>query len=235
MPLTSADLPIIVSALQTFKTIMEAVPQPPWTKEERDHPVAVAGCYELAKAIAPEDIDGSDFPPRVKLKLLEVCRRVEHGPCDPNCTPDQWSVLLEDAIRVIHESGKLPPPGGVTPRRQGEAPEKPRAYALNWSELIKALGRTDTPPFRRALRYLSDEHNGPIKFLGSGTSLKVDTAELVAWWNGLGGRWEELARQKADQKADQEASVKDQYPHGREAVVVPNIGGHSKKKRKNKS
>jgi hypothetical protein len=169
MPLTSADLPAIVAALQAFKPIIEAIPRPYCTEEARDYrPVAVAGCRELAKAIAPtdpdsrangynEDIDGSDFPPRVKLKLLEVWDRVARGPHDPNCTPDQWSVLLEDAIRFIQESGKLPPLGGAP--RQREAPEGPRAGALEFIPggfVYRAVRQKLTGKPLDVLKYLYD-------------------------------------------------------------------------------
>ena len=105
--------------------------------------------------------------------------------------------------------------------------ENPKSYLLSWREIVEALDLKPNEASRDQIRSLNEKYSGPITIGGRGKQPKATRENLLKWWNGLESRFEE--NQARDR--DKQATVDNQYKHGRDETVVPDISGHVKKRR----
>jgi hypothetical protein len=125
------------------------------------------------------------------------------------------------ATLAAHESGRAPD-------RPAEANTGPTDLLLNWAQILAALNMKNTKTTRNQVSKLNAEYRGPIIPASRGGQPKAGKSKLLNWWNGL----EEQFKQSQQKRADKKASVEGQHPYGRTETVVPEIGGHVKKRRK---
>jgi hypothetical protein len=112
--------------------------------------------------------------------------------------------------------------GGMT-----EQPSPPVRYLWNWREILDALGMVHDDENIRRVREANLQYDGPIILPRKGGRPKVVAAELLKWWNEL----LEIFRESAQREADTDATLQDRHDYGRHGTVLPNIGGHVKKRR----
>lgn len=109
--------------------------------------------------------------------------------------------------------------------------DKPVSYCFGWAQIVDAIGLKNDQETRNRIRRLNQEHGGPILVEGQGAQPKVNFEKLILWWNGLESRFEELR----DKQRDRHATIAATYQHGKDAVVVPDIRGSVKRRRKGKT
>ena len=113
------------------------------------------------------------------------------------------------------------PPGSIEPAAT------PTDYVIGWADILQTLNRDNNATWRGRVERLNDAHNGPIIKGATGQSPTVVKPKLIAWWNSL----EEILESKQSIRTNAEATVEEQYAHGRDATVVPEISGQVKKRR----
>ena len=96
-----------------------------------------------------------------------------------------------------------------------------------YPDMLQTLKRDNNPTEKGRLERLNDSHDGPIITGESGQPPKAERMKLIAWWNSL----EEIWKSQQSIRTNTAATVAEQYPHGRDATVVPAIGGQVKKRR----
>jgi hypothetical protein len=111
-------------------------------------------------------------------------------------------------------------------------PATPRDYLIGWPDILAALNRKsdDKEPVRR----LNEQFKGPIKIPGRGSRPMVDRAELIDWWNSLKTRHAAMGDEEALREQDREATLANQYRHGKEGhadTEAPGISGRVKHRR----
>jgi hypothetical protein len=134
---------------------------------------------------------------------------------------DKYAQVCVSALAWL--KAKLPetpqqPAGDLTPAK----------LLMNWREILDALEKENSEERQRQVRELNNLFDGPIIFPGQGGQPKADKEKLLRWWNTL----EDQFRQTQQVRADKQATVKEQFRHGRDATVVPKIAGHVKRRRK---
>src|SRR5262249_52989392 len=97
----------------------------------------------------------------------------------------------------------------------------PAKLLIGWCEILPAIDREDITRNRGLLRAANKRWDGPIAFV-TGGSPWADHDELLTWWNGLVQKMRD--RQQRQQEAQE--TVEEQHRHGRDATVLPLIGGH---------
>lgn len=107
------------------------------------------------------------------------------------------------------------------------AKEVAKQYLPTWLAILHALGLKNSREERQRVSKLNDSYSGPILFTGQGQQPKSERQALITWWNSLASIWKEQARRREDKSATTAPS----YKHGRNAVVLPEIRGHVKKRR----
>jgi len=123
-----------------------------------------------------------------------------------------------ELVEAIRSHGREPVPEETT---------RPKKYLFNWLEILDALGMTNDEERRGQVRRLNDSHAGPIAFPGKGAQPKVDRDRLIAWWNGLERRFEELEARQIDRRE----TVSESHNYGSDGTVIPEISGSIKKRR----
>ena len=114
------------------------------------------------------------------------------------------------------------------------APNPAKKLLVNWYEIADAVGRGNDDKFRRLIKRLSDERDGPIRVIGQGKQPElIERDQLVKWWNGLAEQHENAMELDEEHAANVAGSVGEgaSFRHGRSAVVLPEIGGSEKKRR----
>jgi hypothetical protein len=106
--------------------------------------------------------------------------------------------------------------------------EQPKTLLTGWHEIVAALEMQYSD--RKKIKSLNDRLGGPITDQGSGTKPMVYREDLLAWWNTMAMRQQELANQNEGRKLSAEA----QHNYGRDGKVVPEIAGAVKKRRRDK-
>jgi hypothetical protein len=107
-------------------------------------------------------------------------------------------------------------------------PPPPRKLLNGWQDITSALGmeHKEYP----SVKSLNERFTGPIKNSGKGTRPMVYHDELLAWWDTLAAKQQELANRKTGEKLSAETT----YAYGRTGNVAPEIGGSQKERRKPK-
>jgi hypothetical protein len=200
-----------------------------WTDQaerlEADYPLEMVRAYRLAVSRSWAMIR--------QLQDLDV---VDDLPKEPNVTTAaEARTALDGLIRFAKERTSAPDDFGGEHRRAvltnppaSGKNETPKDYLFGWSEIMKRLGRTDTELERKRIVRLNGSFKGPLIVEGPGSPPKVDGKELVEWWNGLESDWEERKQHEADARE----TAAEQYPHGRDGTVAPEISGHVKKRKR---
>jgi hypothetical protein len=117
--------------------------------------------------------------------------------------------------------------GPTTTTTAPSPPTKPAAYLWSWQEILDCLGLKNNKQKRDLVRKLNDSWEGPIILPKQGGQPVVIKEELRQWWNDLKRHIEE----KNQKDVDTRATVEAQHGYGKDGVVVPEIGGHVKKRR----
>jgi hypothetical protein len=110
------------------------------------------------------------------------------------------------------------PPGGC------EA--APAEYLWNWREILDALDLKNNAASQGKVREANQRYDGPISLPGKGGQPKVSKAKLLEWWNGL-----EIQFLTGGAGANAQATLAARHNCGRDGTVLPDIGGHLKKRR----
>lgn len=113
------------------------------------------------------------------------------------------------------------------PPGSNEPTATPKDYVIGWADILQALNRDNNATWRGRVERLNESHNGPIIKGATGQQPTVVKTKLIAWWNGL----EEILESQQSNRTNTAATVSEQYPHGRDATVVPGISGQVKKRR----
>lgn len=113
---------------------------------------------------------------------------------------------------------------GTTDPLDGDRPVK---LLFGWADIAEAVGQKNDEAFQKRVKALHARIQSPIVFGGQGKPPTVDRAKLLSWWNTLADRLAELESRRRDSKE----TTRDTYKHGRDGIVVPDIGGHVKKRR----
>ena len=121
------------------------------------------------------------------------------------------------------------PPATDTPPKSDESPTAPvPAILANWREILIALGLHPNVEDREKVRRLNKTYRGPIITGGQGKQPLADKAKLLEWWRGL----EAKTAAMADRNRDTRATVAAQHNYGQRGVVVPDIRGRVKSRRR---
>jgi hypothetical protein len=164
-----------------------------------------------------------------------------------------WGRAL-DVQRLIGWRGAAPPERPTRPEELGAAiaelrrwalrlcvecrrgglssvPAVPKRYLFGWREILAAVGLPNNDTNQQRLNRLNGVYEGPIVVKGQGSQPVVTEARLLRWWDGLERRFKEVDARRRDSAE----SVSEQYAHGRDGTVVPDIAGEVKKKRRRKA
>jgi hypothetical protein len=102
-----------------------------------------------------------------------------------------------------------------------------KVYLWNWREILDALGLRNDAENRRRVREANTRFAGPIVLPTKGGQPKVCKERLLGWWDALEGQFCEREQKQLDQEATLAAS----YRYGKGSTVLPDIAGHTKKRR----
>lgn len=111
-----------------------------------------------------------------------------------------------------------------------EAPQAVPQYLWNWREILDALKMPNNKESIRRVREANQQYDGPIILPSKGGQPKVIVGKLLEWWSKL----EEQIRAREQERDDTKATLEEKYNHGRDGVVLPDISGHVKKRRRKK-
>jgi hypothetical protein len=150
---------------------------------------------------------------------------------------EKYAVRLAEALREYlslrgcQVTSHTPPQQATGPVPNGEPPVI-ADYLQSWRDILDCLKKKNTRTNRDQVRRTNEQCGGPIAFTGKGSQPKVNKAKLIDWWNHLEALWETGGVKR---RLDTEATTEARYNYGRDGTVVPNISGHTQKRRGNKS
>jgi hypothetical protein len=116
--------------------------------------------------------------------------------------------------------------GGAPTATKPAAAPSPAVYLQSWSEILDSLEMKNTEVNRGRVRGANERFEGPINIPKQGGQPKANKAKLLEWWNGLEMRWEAGGAGQITA-----ATLENRHNYGRDGEVVPDIGGHTKKRR----
>ena len=93
--------------------------------------------------------------------------------------------------------------------------------------VLDAVGVQDDTSTRRQIVKYNKDYDGPIIVQKQGSQPRVEKTKLIDWWNGPESRWEEVKQRERDKTE----TVKAQHDYGRDGTVLPEIGGHVRRRR----
>jgi hypothetical protein len=155
------------------------------------------------------------------------------GKCDVHLWC-QWREAKDRLAELIESIAGSKPGGAATdqvaqaakpPKTITEPPAPPAKLLASWGEILEALGLKKKD--RNKVARLNRTRGGPIKPGKKGQQPIVDHAELLEWWNRLTIEYEVGENRRRDAKPTAAAS----HEHGRDGVVLPDIGGSERKRR----
>jgi hypothetical protein len=112
------------------------------------------------------------------------------------------------------------------------APSTAPDIAIGWPEILETINRKNAD--KELVRRLNNQFGGPIAFGGTGAQPMADKAKLRSWWASLVDRYAASREERAQQEIDREATLADQYRHGKEGhadTEAPGISGRVKRRR----
>jgi hypothetical protein len=222
-----------------FRAHDEAVPDPPPNSENELARLRLA-CLASARATGYP-------PPEVERRVNALVLALKYmlmfpmfGPW-PQGSDLKFAEVLGAAdktrglVEALAAQLKVPPGGGRTPSRgvplDPPAPAAPAEYLLSWRAILGAVGMKNTIADRQQLRTLNNKYEGPIIMPERGGQPKVDKGKLRPWWDGLESRWVEDRKEAEEKRRDREEATGERHSYGRNGEIVPDIGGHVKKRR----
>jgi hypothetical protein len=117
-------------------------------------------------------------------------------------------------------------------QRPADDTAQAKDYLFGWREILSAVNRkTDD---KALVVRLNDQFGGPIQVGGQGERPMADRAKLIAWWNRVEALHADRGDEEAQQDEDREATLSDQYRHGKEGhadTEAPDISGRVKRRR----
>ncbi len=222
----------------------EVWPQRPLADLQASHDDVRAhrrACFDVAWGVVHEMIEGTVSPGLLDIVLNDTALK-------------NWEDYLYPIINVFLQ-GDLPlgPPtqqvDSTTPATLDESLGSAGSAKVfpvplvGWQSLFAALNEPhgkqaipNTDQNRRLILRFNEELKGPITRPGGrGQQPKVEKAALMAWWSGPVKEYLNHRRDEGEQK-DESAQLTTAETHnfGRDAIVVPEIGGHVRKSRKKK-
>jgi hypothetical protein len=111
-----------------------------------------------------------------------------------------------------------------------DIPLVPKVYLTGWAAILDAVGETNDRQRRDRIKQWHEKFGGPIIMPGRGGQPTVVKAELLAWWDRLALRLQELSNRSEGKRQ----TAAEQYQRGKRATVNPGIGGHTKKRKRPK-
>jgi hypothetical protein len=176
-------------------------------------------------AVEVERLTGTDTKSRVAVALLGEALQGDEG-------------RLRDLIRTIPAAVawwsyfESPFPESLFDAASSDAAarsedEPPKHYLFGWREILDALGLENGETNKRRVAQLNQLNEGPIIVPGQGSHPRVDKSRLIAWWNSLDSRWEELEQRERDRRATAES----RHGFGKDGTVFPEIHGAEKCRR----
>lgn len=105
-------------------------------------------------------------------------------------------------------------------------PAEPKVYLTSWREILDALSLT--PHQKDKVAKLNKDFDGPIVVEKQGAQPRVERSTLLAWYNGLEARFQEVRQRHRDRQATTAGG----YSYGKEGTVVQEISGSVKKRRR---
>ncbi|QDU44601.1 hypothetical protein Mal52_30870 [Symmachiella dynata] len=103
---------------------------------------------------------------------------------------------------------------------------KPVVLLTGWREITSALELKSDEQSK--VKSLNDRMDGPIPKPPKGGQPIVEKTILIAWWNSLAVKQQELANQQSGKKL----SAESQHDSGRDGTAAPEIKGGVKKRRR---
>ena len=170
-----------------------------------------------------------------------IVHMASHGYCDEKTWDElkydplyvrvQLELEFEQKVKMLRESeANSKPPKATTsqsiPPGIDEPAAIPKDYVIGWADILQTLMRDNNPTEKGKVERLNELKNGPIIKGGTGQQPIAEKTELIHWWNNLGETW--TNRQSV--QTNTAATLEEQYSHGRDAIVVPGIGGQVKKR-----
>jgi hypothetical protein len=107
----------------------------------------------------------------------------------------------------------------------------PHSHLTRWREILDALGMKNTRSNQDKVRSLTKKCSGPIKLPKQGGQPEVVLDALLDWWNKLETQFQESTREDEEREDSTRATVQDRHNYSKHGEVVPNIAGHTKKRR----
>jgi hypothetical protein len=205
----------VVTALHDFFTKTDALTNP-----IRVGPVSeanpLAAAFAAAQQVA-DDVQRGEAPTITSAELWRLSALLEE------------EAYLLACQRATPGSSDAPAPAPATPEK-GELPKdlNPVKYLYGWTEILDALGLAVHQANKTHISSMNETFDGPIKRGTKGQRPLVVKDKLWEWWHQLEQRYDENRQNESNRQATVEA----RHPYGRTGEVVPNLGGHVKKRRR---
>lgn len=212
---------------------MQGLPKPPKERPSWDTPEKLLEqCQTLRNAWVLSNDDGlwkAFLVPRVRESWIAMRLVGGSVPAEPTefGTLEECMRAIDEVIRWCEKRLDVSP-ARADPSSAQKSP-RPKTYLLNWREILETLSLKNDEETREKVRRLNEMHNGPIVVGGRGQQPKAEKGKLLDWWNDLERRFEKVEQRNRDKQATTES----QYKHGRGEIVVPDLRGHVKKRRRN--
>lgn len=146
--------------------------------------------------------------------------------------PEARDMLLHIRNRLEAEEG----PSASPPAEKRSGQRTRNAIAVphlleSWDEIFEVIGKPLTKDRQKhinRLRKANKRYAGPIMLGSQGEQPKAERGELLDWWE----RMCQDLHERETERANRSRTVENQYPHGRDAVIVPDIDGHVRKRKR---
>jgi hypothetical protein len=150
--------------------------------------------------------------------------------CELMKMPPDWWAKLSEADRIEWLEAALAAKSNSDTEAKKSTPtdgeRQPRKLLTGWHEITAELDMKYSDQDK--IKSLNKRFEGPIKNNGKGTKPLVYSDELLAWWDTLAAKQQELA----NQRDGRQLSAERQHNYGREGQVAPEIAGSVKKRRR---
>jgi hypothetical protein len=133
-----------------------------------------------------------------------------------------------EQLALIAKSREKPQDDGI---ENDSALPKPKKYATGWAEIASTLQQQNDEAFQKRIKQLHSRHPGPIQLRGRGKQPIAEQRKLIEWWNSLEERFGEVQARSISRTQ----STAHKYSYGRDGVVIPEIKGHERRRRRSQN
>jgi len=126
-----------------------------------------------------------------------------------------------------------PAAGSDTPAARGNAAVA-EEMLFGWGEILEVVGRPNERADRDRILRLNQKYDGPIiPPVTQGGQPTVKKQALIHWWNQLSARMSESQAEDRSVTIERDCNVgsASQHSYGRDATVIPEIGGSVRKRK----